>query len=317
MWRNMTSNIKTTCLLLIASMTLIPCYATVSTPAAATAKETPKPAMLSPQEQLATMLPSDEVTWLTTESGKFLALKRDYLAAKHRGVAIFVSDLSAPINYSLDIEPLRTSITQYGYSSITINAPSLDLFAPSTPKNEANEGVANSAESKTSEETASDTMIEATGLVEATELNATPYVQELVERINSAHKLGAMSSKEVILVIQGRQVAYLTNALIQQHLRPLRAVVVIDANVAMNENQATMYPATMKQLSQQLVQLKMPLFDIYHLWDTQIEEQMKLRKQLSIKAKQSRYRQHLKPTYSEEQTLSKVIYGWLKSLGIS
>lgn len=311
MWRNMTSTIKTTCLLLMALMTLFPSYATVSTPATATAKETPKPVMLSPQEQLATMLPNDEVTWLTTESGKFLALKRDYLAAKHRGVAIFVSDLSAPINYSLDIEPLRTSITQYGYSSITINAPSLDLFAPANDKE-----VDTSAENKASEETASNTMDEATELVEATELNATPYVQELIERINSAHKLGAMSSKDIILVIQGRQVAYLTNALIQQHLRPLRAVVVIDANVAMNDNQATMYPATMKQLSQQLVQLKMPLFDIYHLWDTQIEEQMKLRKQLSLKAKQKRYRQHLKPTYSEEQTLSKVIYGWLKSLGI-
>ncbi|MGB0833843.1 MAG: DUF3530 family protein [Psychrobium sp.] len=305
----MTSTIKTTCLLLIASMTLAPCHATVSTPAAATEKEMPKPVMLSPQEQLATMLPSDEVTWLTTESGKFLALKRDYLAAKHRGVAIFISDLSAPINYSLDIEPLRTSINQYGYSSITINAPSLDLFAPAA-KNESDENASDSADDKADEDLDSDKM------VQATTLNATPYVKELIERINSAHKLGAMSSKDIILIIQGRQVAYLTNALIQQHLRPLRAVVVIDANVAMNDNQATMYPATMKQLSQQLVQLKMPLFDIYHLWDMQIEEQMKLRKQLSLKAKQSRYRQHLKPTYSEEQTLSKVLYGWLKSIGI-
>ncbi len=256
---------------------------------------------MSNEESLAMILPQEEVTWLTGESGKFLALKRDYLAAKHRGVAIFVSDLSAPINYSLDIEPLRTTINNYGFSSITINAPSLELFAATTAEN---------AEEKTpvdSKETMSSPTMAST-------VDATPYTKALIERINSAHKMAAAESKNIILVIQGRQVAYLSNALIQQHLRPLNAVVVIDANSALYDNQPQMYPATIEQLSRQLVQIKMPLLDIYHLSNSKIEMQM--RKRLSLKAKKTSYRQHLKPTYSEEKTLAKVVYGWLKSLGI-
>ncbi|WP_435276022.1 DUF3530 family protein [Psychrobium sp. nBUS_13] len=258
---------------------------------------------MSNEESLAMILPQEEVTWLTGESGKFLALKRDYLAAKHRGVAIFVSDLSAPINYSLDIEPLRTTINNYGFSSITINAPSLELFAAATAEN---------AEEKTpvdSKETMSSPAM-------TSPVDAAPYTKALIERINSAHKMAAAESKNIILVIQGRQVAYLSNALIQQHLRPLNAVVVIDANSALYDNQPQMYPATIEQLSRQLVQIKMPLLDIYHLSNSKIDMQMKMRKRLSLKAKKTSYRQHLKPTYSEEKTLAKVVYGWLKSLGI-
>ena len=258
---------------------------------------------MSNEESLAMILPQEEVTWLTGESGKFLALKREYLAAKHRGVAIFVSDLSAPINYSLDIEPLRTTINNYGFSSITINAPSLELFAAAT-------------QDKTEEQAPEDSKENMDSPAMTSPVDATPYTKALVDRINSAHKMAAAESKNIILVVQGRQVAYLSNALIQQHLRPLNAVVVIDANSALYNNQAQMYPATIEQLSKQLVQLKMPLLDIYHLSNTDIDAQMKMRKQLSLKAKKTSYRQHLKPTYSEEQTLAKIVYGWLKSLGI-
>lgn len=258
---------------------------------------------MSDEESLATILPQEEVTWLTGESGKFLALKRDYLAAKHRGAAIFVSDLSAPINYSLDIEPLRTTINNYGFSSITINAPSLELFAVTTQDN--NE-----------EKAPEDTKENISNHAMTSTVDATPYTKALIDRINSAHKMAAAESKNIILVAQGRQVAYLSNALIQQHLRPLNAVVVIDANSALYDNQAQMYPATIEQLSKQLVQLKMPLLDIYHLSNSKIDKQMKMRKRLSLKTKKTSYRQHLKPTYSEEQTLAKVVYGWLKSLGI-
>jgi len=258
---------------------------------------------MSNEESLAMILPQEEVTWLTGESGKFLALKRDYLAAKHRGVAIFVSDLSAPINYSLDIEPLRTTINNYGFSSITINAPSLELFAATTAENAEEKTPVDSKEAMSSPTMAST-------------VDAAPYTKALIERINSAHKMAAAESKNIILVIQGRQVAYLSNALIQQHLRPLNAVVVIDANSALYDNQPQMYPATIEQLSRQLVQIKMPLLDIYHLSNSKIEMQMKMRKRLSLKAKKTSYRQHLKPTYSEEKTLAKVVYGWLKSLGI-
>ena len=258
---------------------------------------------MSNEESLATILPQEEVTWLTGESGKFLALKRDYLAAKHRGVAIFVSDLSAPINYSLDIEPLRTTINNYGFSSITINAPSLELFKAAS-------------EEKTEEKASEDTKGDMAGPAMTSAVNATPYTKALIDRINSAHKMAAAESKNIILVAQGRQVAYLSNALIQQHLRPLNAVVVIDANSALYDNQPQMYPATIEQLSKQLVQIKMPLLDIYHLSNSEIDVQMKMRKRLSLKTKKTSYRQHLKPTYSEEKTLAKVVYGWLKSLGI-
>ena len=299
--------------LLIIFMTIVGltphlAHATTNTQAAKKMAETvmkdnkPMPKM-SNEESLAMILPQEEVTWLTGESGKFLALKREYLAAKHRGVAIFVSDLSAPINYSLDIEPLRTTINNYGFSSITINAPSLELFAAETAE-------------KTPENSTEDPKENMNRPAMTSTIDATPYSQALIDRINSAHKMAAAESKNIILVAQGRQVAYLSNALIQQHLRPLNAVVVIDANSALYDNQAQMYPASIEQLSKQLVQLKMPLLDIYHLSNADIDAQMKMRKQLSLKAKKTSYRQHLKPTYSEEQTLAKIVYGWLKSLGI-
>lgn len=270
---------------------------------------------LSPEQQIAAMLPSDEVIWLDSESGNFLALERDYLAAKHRGAVIFVSDLAAPINHSLDIEPLRVSINQYGFSSITIHAPSTELFYPPTITDTADATDTTPSENDSQENINEGSDIKTnTSMVVKTD--ATPYAQALIKRINSAHKRAASRSKNIILVIQGRQTAYLSNALIQQHLRPFSAVVTLDANNAIDDNKSTLYPATIEQLSQQLAQLKMPLLDIYHLWDNDIQQQMLKRKQLSLKAKQSNYRQHIKATYSEEKQLAKILYGWLKSLGI-
>jgi hypothetical protein len=270
---------------------------------------TAKPALTN-EQKLATILPSDEVMWLDIEGGKFLALKRDYLATTQHGIAVIVSDVSAPINYTQDIEPLRTNINQYGWTTLAINAPSITLL------NAKESSEAKDAGEKSMPDKASDK--EEIPVTPTTKMNGdSPYVSALIERVISAQKWAATHSKNVILVIQGRQVAYLLDALIQQHLPPFKAVVVLDSNgaLAVTENQP--YATSMEQLSVGLSQLKMPLLDIYHIKNGQIEAQMLKRKRLSVKEKQKSYRQYLKSTYSEEQQLAKVVYGWLKSLGLN
>lgn len=270
--------------------------------------DTVKPA-LTHEERLATMLPSDEVMWLDIEGGKFLALKRDYLAATQHGVVIFVSDVSAPINYKQDIEPLRTNINQYGWTSLAINAPSVTLLNV-TQTDDVKDAADKSMPDKASDK-------EKTEVAPAKKINDnSSYPDALIARVISAQKWAATQSENVIIVIQGRQVSYLLNALIQQHLPPLKAVIVIDANGALIMSNDQPHPTSLEQLSIGLSQLKVPLLDIYHLKNDRTEAQMLKRKQLSIKEKQNSYRQYLKSTYSKEQQLAKVVYGWLKSLGI-
>lgn len=267
-----------------------------------------KPA-LTHEQRLATMLPSDEVMWLDIEGGKFLALKRDYLAATQHGVVIFVSDVSAPINYKQDIEPLRTNINQYGWTSLAINAPSVTLL------NVTQSDDIKDAADKSMPDKASDN--KKTKAVPIKKMNDdSSYPDALIARVISAQKWAATQSKNVIIVIQGRQVSYLLNALIQQHLPPLKAVIVIDANGALIMSDDQPHPTSLEQLSIGLSQLKVPLLDIYHLRNARTEAQMLKRKKLSAKEKQNSYRQYLKSTYSKEQQLAKVVYGWLKSLGI-
>jgi len=259
-----------------------------------------KPALIR-EQNLASLLPNDEVLWLENESGKFLALKRDYLAATHRGVAIFISDLSTAVNHNLDIEPIRTNINQYGWTSLSINPPSISLLNP-PPKKEIEKPLSASDSAPTM------------AALPMQKQDSSVYAKALIERIISAQEWAKSHSKNTILVIQGRQVAYLTDALMQQHLHPLKAIVLLDANGAMTNNNPTVYPWTMNQLSKMISQLRMPVLDIYHLRNDRTKAQLLKRKHLSVKEKNTGYRQFLKSTYSEEQQLAKVIYGWMKTL---
>ena len=292
-------------LLAIASLAPIVVQATANAntikKAADTALKTPAPQeKLTNEQYIASTLPASEVLWLEGESGKFLALKRDYLAARHKGVAIFISDISAPINYNLDIEPLRQSINQYGWTSITIHAPSINLLsAKSSPMSEKSSDASAIGDQKNS-----------------SSIDQSHYAKQLIERVVSAQKYAANLSKRAILVVQGRQISYLTNSLIQQHLHPLNAIVIIDAKTAIYDTQSEQYPATSTQLATHLSMLKTPLLDIYHLDNDRTAQEMMLRQQISRKAKQQRYRQYLTATYSKEQHLAKIVYGWLKTLGV-
>jgi len=258
-----------------------------------------KPA-LNNEQQLASHFPSEEVLWLEHESGKFLALKRDYLAATHHGVAILISDVSAPINYTIDIEPLRTNINQYGWSTLAINAPKVTLL------NTAQEPATDSKATTVQESEKAESVKSMNG--------ESPYAAALISRVISAQKWAATRSKNVILIIQGKQVAYLINALTQQHLHPVKAIVLLDAAGAVMSQKEQSYPTSFTQLSTELSQLKMPLLDIYHMKNQRTDSIMATRKKMSMKEKQKNYRQYLKSTYSKEQQLAKVVYGWLKKL---
>lgn len=254
---------------------------------------------------LASMLPKTEVVWLDSDSGKFLALQRDYLAAEQRGVAIFVSELSTPVNYNVDIEPIRTTIDQYGWTSIAINPPNLSLLYK-TKKNDNKPKMVNGE---------NDTETNKSAMEETTKSDdGDVYADALVERILSAQEWADRHAKTNILIIQGRQVAYLANALIKQHLNPFQAIIMVDADHAMSSRNPTEYPANIDQLSIMLSKIKTPILDVYHEKNDRVKAQMLKRKRLNIKEGQKNYRQHLKVSYSDEEQLSKVIYGWLKTL---
>lgn len=242
---------------------------------------------------LASMLPKTELIWLESDSGKILALQREYLAAKEKGVAIFVSELSTPVNYNVDIEPIRTTINQYGWTSLAINPPSLTLLN-------------NVKKETTKDDIASDSAM--------TNVDGTAYTDALVERILSAQEWALRRSQTNILIIQGRQVAYLTSALIKQHLQPFKAIIIVNADHAVSSKNPKEYPANIDQLSIMMSKIKTPMLDIYDIKNSRTKAQMLKRKRLSIKAGQKKYRQHLKVSYSENEQLSKVIYGWLKAL---
>lgn len=277
------------------------------------------------EQHLATLLPENEVTWLTTDDGNFLALKRDYLAANERGIAIFVSDIATPINHKVDIDPIRKELNKYGWTTIAIHPPSGSLLnrivdnSLMTPQNNDMD----SPEEK-SEKNKDVAMIDKNAMKKPNEAqmlhmkenDGSAYTDELIERVISAQEWAIVQSRNTILIIQGRQVAYLTNALIQQHLHDMRAIVVIDANTAVSNSNPTLYPATTHQLSTALSQVKTPLLDIYHLKNEDVKENMLIRKQMSMKEGQKSYRQYLKTTYSKERKLGKIIYGWLTKLGI-
>jgi len=245
------------------------------------------------EKLLASMLPKTEVIWLESDSGKILALQREYLAAKQQGVAIFVSELSTPVNYNVDIEPIRTTINQYGWTSLAINPPNSTLLNQ-VKKDTNKSGNANDKAIASSDGTA--------------------YTDALVERILSAQEWALRQSQTTILVIQGRQVAYLTSALMKQHLEPFKAIIIVNADHAMSSRNPTEYPANIDQLSIMLSKIKTPMLDIYDMKTSRTKSQMLKRKRLSIKAGQKKYRQHLKVSYSDDEQLSKVIYGWLKAL---
>lgn len=283
-----------------------------------------KEMLISHEEHLATLLPENEILWLTTDDGKFLALKRDYLATKERGIAILVSDIATPVNHKVDINPIRKELNEYGWTTISINPPSGSLLNPvvETPPSMAkNDKDMKPTDSKDDTDVAmaekpamNKSMVDPESTMK--ENDGLAYTDELIERVLSAQEWAIVQSRNTILIIQGRQVAYLTNALIQQHLHDMRAIVVIDANTAVANSSSALYPTTSNQLSTALSQLKMPLLDIYHLKNAKVRADMLKRKQMSIKEGQRGYRQYLKSTYSKEKHLSKIIYGWLKTLGI-
>ncbi|NRA61469.1 MAG: DUF3530 family protein [Psychrobium sp.] len=233
-----------------------------------------------------------ESVWLTDKSGKFLTLQREYLSATLNGVILLVSDIATPPNNPHDIEPLRRSLNTVGWTTVSITAPPFG----------------------SDEETTKDSA--------STSIN-TLYAAALVKRIKATIKSVSSISENIVLVVQGRQVAYLTHAIAQEKLVELTAVIFIEASVAyavaqsVSDDKELEQPIHLPALAQSISILKLPVLDIYRDVDALSKKNMRLRKQLSLRNQQLNYRQIHLYTRLNSGYLFESIYGWLRSIGLN
>ncbi len=233
-----------------------------------------------------------ESVWLTDKSGKFLTLQREYLSANFNGIILLVSDIATPPNNPHDIEPLRSSLNTVGWTTVSITAPPFG----------------------SDEETSNDSA--------STSINSL-YTASLVERLKATIKSVSSITENIVLIVQGRQVAYLTHAIEQEKLVELTAVIFIEASVAYPVAQSAdnkkelEQPIHLQALAHSISKLKLPILDIYRDVDALSKKNMRLRKQLSRKNQQLNYRQLHLYTRLNSGYLFESIYGWLRSIELN
>jgi len=232
----------------------------------------------SSELSLANLLPSEEVLWLETKSGKFLSLQREHMAKERRGIAILVPDITTNVINPDYIEPLRQQLNRVGWATLSIMPPAPDLLQQSTA-----------------------------------------YSQALVERINAAMTWGKEHHQHAVLIAQGQQMAYLIDAQVQQHLQPINAIVLINAEPA--AQQATkelseQYPDSQPLFSQQITALALPILDLNQSDHSQPLDHLTDRDALAMKQHHSNYRQLRFFARENYQPATKAIYGWLTNLGL-
>jgi len=231
---------------------------------------------------LAGSMPATQIRWLNLDSGKFLALQREYLAATERGVAILVPELDHLPTSSKGIEQLRLGLNDHGWTTITIMPPS--RFTPQTASGQASS-----------------------------------YHQRLSQRLKSAITASKEIHQQFIVIAQGSQVSYLTKAYLEQEIELPTALIMLNGKpltiVPKLPDDQRAYAGNYQQLSSQVSDLELKLLDLYYRQDYRTQ-QMLYRKKLSTKKNQSTYRQmELADPYTDN--LVKSVYGWLKSVGLN
>jgi len=235
-------------------------------------------ALSSDEQILAQTLPANEVLWLENSNGKFLSLHRSHLAKMRRGIAIFVPETATNIINPDYIEPLRHHLNDVGWATLAIMPPP---YIVSDDKPSA-------------------------------------YAEALIERVNAALAWSTKEHQHTVLIMQGRQMAYLIEAHVQQHLQPVNAVVLVNALPAFTQSTEALskqYPDSEAEFSAQLTAMTLPLLDLNHLDRSQTIENLTERKALAAK-QQANYRQIKFYTRDNYLTATKSIYGWLSSIGL-
>jgi len=235
-------------------------------------------AISSDEQVLAQTLPANEVLWLESSNGNFLSLHRTHLAKMRRGIAILVPETTTNIINPDYIEPLRHHLNDVGWATLAIMPP-LFIIADDKPS---------------------------------------AYADALIERVNAALAWSRKEHQHVVLIMQGRQMAYLIEAQVQQHLQPVNAVVLLNALPAFEQDTDALskqYPDSATEFSTQLTALMLPLLDLNHLDRSQTIEELTERKALATK-QQANYRQIKFYTRDNYLTATKSIYGWLSSIGL-
>ena len=231
----------------------------------------------------ASALPQDEVIWLDATSGKFMSLQREHLSKTRRGIAILLPDIAmSPINPDY-IEPLRHSLNHVGWATLSIEPPPQSL------------------------------------LNEAASEEQSAYAKALIERVNSAIAWGKKNNRYSVLIAQGRQMAYLIEAQVQQHLQPVNAVILLNAQPAYtqaSEELKLRYPDNQQQLSQQLTALALPILDINQTNRSESTAHLQLRDGLAKRQQHKSYRQIRYLARKNYAPATKSIYGWLTSIGL-
>lgn len=231
------------------------------------------------EQNLANLLPPSEVTWLTDENGEFLGLYREYIAKAHRGIIILVPDRGQAVNNYDYIEPMRHQLNRVGWSTLAIMPP----IASSTEKEQ-----------------------------EVT------YTKQLIARVNSAVEWAKQKHSTSVLLIQGRQIGYLVEAQAKQFLQPISAFVLVNVQPAfrqVDKELSERFPDNEDLLAAQLTALTLPILDLNQTDRSENKQRLITRAALANKAQHPNYRQVEFLARENYQPATKLIYGWLASLG--
>jgi hypothetical protein len=262
---------------------LIILFSTLTLSALAVAASTEAATANVDEINYAQVITPTEVVWLASDGGKFLSLQREYLAATERGVAILVPDLGSLPTATNGIEQLRVGLNDHGWTTISIMPPPQFVKQPSDDQ-------------------------------------VTSYSQRIGARINSAIAASKQLGGQLIVIVQGSQVSYLTKAYLDQTMTQPDALIILNGKHLTAPPETTKdqtpYPNDHLTLSSQITKLEFRVLDIYYRQD-QLKKQMALRKKLSAKNRQMAYRQTELVDSDTDLTLVKTVYGWLKYSGLN
>ena len=216
-----------------------------------------------------------EVTWIPYNDGKFLALKREYLAATKLGVAIMLPDIGNLPTNEQGIEQLRIGLNDVGWDTLSLMPPNLNLSDASYHQQLL------------------------TRLKSAIKFCQDADNEFKIIIIAQGRQVSYLTRFMLDQLIEQPEAVILLDAL------PLLSVIKI-------EKDKTAFPATYLDLSEQISQLPLSVLDIYRLQDN-LNVKMALRKKLSIKNKQAAYRQTELFSADHSQRLITTVYGWLKT----
>jgi len=144
------------------------------------------------------------------------------------------------------------------------------------------------------------------------------YVSALVARLNSALAWAQKGHRNTTIIMQGRQIAYLLDAMNTKTLKLPSALILLNPRPAYAQATKELqqkYPDSHGVLAIEISKTSLPLLDINHLDRSVLYDELNLRKEMAATNKHKNFRQIKLNLQDNHAQLNRTIYGWLSVLG--